>query len=535
MTLRFITTDQTNTSIGGEIINSLGSPNLTVGTGDEVIVFENVTLAADGSLLDVTGLDDFDMIMNGDGFAGSNAFRIDYSSSLGEWDFEVSLSIGNDATITTNTNLSFFGVLATGSTYLQDGSEFRFNNAGTTTAMQGRGFEFQTIVDVQAANSGTVTVGEGPGFVFESIVNADFTNTGTIISVQNSNLIAGNHLTATVAFNSFVENVQFVNTGTVTGNAASLISGASVSENITNTGTLAGDVYTSAAVGGTLINSGQILGDLFTQNGDDVINNTGSIVGNVFLEEDDDFFSNAGGGTVSGVIEGFDGEDTIIGGIGADEIDGGDDNDVLRGAAGDDLIFGGEGEDTISGGDGDDTIEGDAGNEDIFGGAGEDSILGGKGTDNLRGNGGSDYIDGGDELDLLRGGDGNDTLIGGEGNDTLNGGAGDDEITAGLGKDVMRGNRGEDVFIFTDALDSTTSAVDRIRDFQSGQDLIDLSAIATFDFIGSAAFSGTGAEVRFQTTGSGLRFDVDVDGDGSADMRVNMNNISVLTVEDFIL
>ncbi|MEP3946018.1 M10 family metallopeptidase C-terminal domain-containing protein [Ascidiaceihabitans sp.] len=225
MTLRVINTDQANTSIGGEIINSIGSPNVLVGTGDEVIVFEDVTLAADRSLVDVTALDDFDLIMNGDGFAGSNAFRIDCSSSLGEWDFEVSVSIGND------------------------------------------------------------------------------------------------------------------------------------------------------------------------------------------------------------------------------------------------------------------------------------------------------------------------TLIGGEGNDTLNGGAGDDEITAGLGKDVMRGNRGEDVFIITEALGSTTSAVDRIRDFQSGQDLIDLSAIATFDFIGSAAFSGTGAEVRFQTTGSGLRFDVDMDGDGdgSADMRVNMNNISVLTTEDFIL
>ncbi|MEP3946017.1 M10 family metallopeptidase C-terminal domain-containing protein [Ascidiaceihabitans sp.] len=537
MTLRIISTSQVNTSVGGEIVNNLGSPNFTVASGDEVVVFDNVTLAADGSLVDVSNLDDFDMVMNGDGFAGSNAFRMDYQSNLGTYDFEISLNIGDEATITSNVNLGFFGVLSSGLSLLQDGSEFRFDNAGTAKALQGRGFEMQSIAEVQASNSGTVTAGQGPAFLFENIMFADFINTGTAINTANSPTGVGSHLGAAVAFNSQVLNVQFTNTGTVSGNVLSLVSEATTSENIVNAGTLSGDVFTSFFTNAIseFTNSGQILGMLDTRNGDDVVNNTGLITGDVELGENDDFFSNAGGGTVAGVINGDMGNDTIIGGTGADEIDGGDDADLIYGADGSDLIMGGVGEDTIYGDAGGDDLSGNEGIDIIYGGADSDTLSGGDDNDFLFGGIGDDSLNGNNNDDLLRGDAGDDTLSGGGGGDRLFGGSGDDLIIGGAGRDVMRGEAGADTFVYTSATDSTTAAADRIRDFETGLDRIDLSEVEDFVFVGDNAFSGTGAEVRFQTTSSGLRFEMDVDGNGTVDMRVNMNNVSTMTVDDFIL
>ncbi len=83
--------------------------------------------------------------------------------------------------------------------------------------------------------------------------------------------------------------------------------------------------------------------------------------------------------------------------------------------------------------------------------------------------------------------------------------------------------------------DSSTAAADRIRDFEQGLDRIDISEVGDFVFIADSAFSGTQAEVRFQTTSAGLRFEMNVDGNGTVDMRVNMNNASTLTQDDFIL
>ncbi len=128
------------------------------------------------------------------------------------------------------------------------------------------------------------------------------------------------------------------------------------------------------------------------------------------------------------------------------------DNDHIDGHGGDDRIDGGlDGADWLSGGHGDDVII---------------SSYGGEG----------DLLDGGDNDDYLYGRDGNDILIGGTGDDYLSGGAGNDILIGGSqddhhadGSDVMIGGAGEDLFV----LDS--SSVDRIQDFQSSEDAIDLS------------------------------------------------------------
>lgn len=83
----------------------------------------------------------------------------------------------------------------------------------------------------------------------------------------------------------------------------------------------------------------------------------------------------------------------------------------------------------------------------------DDTAIGGVGSDTLRGMGGADRLDGGGGNDRLRGGGGADRLDGGGADDVLSGGAGADE------------------FIFT------AGGKDRLLDFDSKEDSLDLSAL----------------------------------------------------------
>lgn len=126
------------------------------------------------------------------------------------------------------------------------------------------------------------------------------------------------------------------------------------------------------------------------------------------------------------LIDGGDGDDTILGGHFRDRLNGGEGNDS---------ILGGDGRDEIYGGDGDDTLWTSAGpvarfgfNEIVYGGAGNDRI---HGRGRLSGDDGDDRIWGSDSADTLKGGDGDDTLISGNGPDKSYGGGGNDMFVAG--------------------------------------------------------------------------------------------------------
>ncbi len=204
------------------------------------------------------------------------------------------------------------------------------------------------------------------------------------------------------------------------------------------------------------------------------------------------------------VINGGDGNDTLIGGSDADSIDGGGGNDSILGQSGEDTIVGSDGNDTMLGGMGRDSLVGGIGNDringqggadTITGGLGDDCLVGGDGIDcltesgdvnftlrptTLRGLGtdrlaqfekslltggdsanvldastsnmqvtliggsGNDVLKGGSRSDSLNGGDGSDTLIGLDGHDSLTGGAGNDLLTGGNGNDVLNGDTGSD-------------------------------------------------------------------------------------------
>ncbi|WP_428839111.1 serralysin family metalloprotease [Pseudomonas azotoformans] len=75
------------------------------------------------------------------------------------------------------------------------------------------------------------------------------------------------------------------------------------------------------------------------------------------------------------------------------------------------------------------------------------------------------------------GGVGNDWMLGNSAANSLKGGPGDDVIDGGAGQDELWGGSGKDVFLFSDASHSTPDAPDRIMDFRSGEDKIDVSSV----------------------------------------------------------
>lgn len=104
-----------------------------------------------------------------------------------------------------------------------------------------------------------------------------------------------------------------------------------------------------------------------------------------------------------------------------------------------------------------------------------------EGTDVVAGGAGDDLLEGGGGDDTLAGGDGGDVLIGGDGADTLVGGAGDDTLIGGAGADTFVLGR--------EAFDMGWPEM--VADFGNG-DLLDLSGLAGFTFIGTDPFTGTG-------------------------------------------
>ncbi|MCW9044402.1 MAG: DUF4114 domain-containing protein [Pseudopelagicola sp.] len=278
-------------------------------------------------------------------------------------------------------------------------------------------------------------------------------------------------------------------------------------------------------------------------------------------------------------ISGGDGFDTIFGELGDDTIDGDDGDDFIIGGSGGDVISGGDGVDFIMGdvivdddleaslepvgdllgfeipplellfaslvddlaeespilaaqleavlelgtdfsdpvGNFDDVIYGNCGADIIFAGYGQDTVYGGAGRD------------------IVFGGDDNDLLMGGFAEDIIDGGMGDDTIDGGAGLDVLSGGEGQDTFRFSlydapeDESSEATSAAedtarDRIIDFSGDagdNDKIDLSSFAT-TFIGTAAFSGTAGEVRYDADGDDALIYVDANGNGLADFSLQL-------------
>jgi Ca2+-binding RTX toxin-like protein len=80
-------------------------------------------------------------------------------------------------------------------------------------------------------------------------------------------------------------------------------------------------------------------------------------------------------------VDGRDGSDVIIVGIGNDTVFGANGDDYLDGGTGNDLLVGNLGDDTLKGGDGIDTLKANEGNDKLYGGGKGDILIGGQGLD----------------------------------------------------------------------------------------------------------------------------------------------------------
>lgn len=207
--------------------------------------------------------------------------------------------------------------------------------------------------------------------------------------------------------------------------------------------------------------------------------------------------------------------------------------------------------------------------------------------DTITGGWTDDRLDGGTDADLLCGRGGNDVLYGdgyapgipgnGQapalyigGNDTLRGGGGDDWLSGGHGADLLVGGNGADVFSFGSHVPFNTNNItpdifvldtgvgegarDVILDFAQGEDVIDLSLLLSLEyrflnvdesyaFIGTAAFTGDRAQVRYVVDGD--RTIVQIDGaayssgavlgvDGIVDAEFELSGAHALEARDFI-
>lgn len=231
-------------------------------------------------------------------------------------------------------------------------------------------------------------------------------------------------------------------------------------------------------------------------------------------------FENAIGTEFEDRLSGTEGSNTIWGGASRDVIKGKNGDDILHGGSGNDKVISGSGDDILTGGDGNDILAGLAGDDVLEGGLGEDSLYGGRdsdilsggfGDDTLRGNRGNDTVNGSSGDDNINGGGGNDVLHGNADNDYLAGGGGIDRLDGGLGDDIMIGGRTraeggdgfEDVFVF--GIDGADAGDDKIRDFELGVDMIDLSKLnlSSYDDVVAASTDFTsGVLLSFGDSGS---------------------------------
>lgn len=176
---------------------------------------------------------------------------------------------------------------------------------------------------------------------------------------------------------------------------------------------------------------------------------------------------------------------------------------------------------SVIGSDYNDTIEGSSANNTITGGDGDDTLYGYDGND------------------TISGGAGADTIYGGDGSDTINGNGGADIIYASLGVDMLTGGVGADSFRFNLSACTGVGSGNRdiITDFSQAQgDVLAFNGeLSGLTFIGTKAFSGKAAQIRYSTGGGNTIVAGDTNADGSADFEVQLTGTYTLTGSDFAL
>ena len=168
----------------------------------------------------------------------------------------------------------------------------------------------------------------------------------------------------------------------------------------------------------------------------------------------------------------------------------------------------------------------------------------------INGSSGTDVIKAAHTTNTILGGAGTDQIRGGNLADTIDGGGDGDKIIGFGGADFLTGGSGNDQFRYLFATDSGTgAAADRITDFVSGSDKFDFRLLDSdpgtagvqiygLSYIGATGFHAAGgAEIRYATAGADLRVELDLNGDGLADMHILLSGLGGQTLSsgDFLI
>jgi Ca2+-binding RTX toxin-like protein len=202
-------------------------------------------------------------------------------------------------------------------------------------------------------NEGMMASDSGHGIAIEG-AGANIFNSGDLYAYLNGIWVSGSNAHSVTIRNSgeirgdangihlqFAQNAApaIVNSGVITGRANSIVATDGDRLNVTNTGTLDGDVIaTSAGLADSVKNDGQIFGDVWLGSGIDEYRGTGIVSGIVFGQSGND------------TLQGGSFADRFNGGSEADTLTGNGGNDILNGTSGNDKLFGGLGIDNLSGG-----------------------------------------------------------------------------------------------------------------------------------------------------------------------------------------
>ncbi len=172
------------------------------------------------------------------------------------------------------------------------------------------------------------------------------------------------------------------------------------------------------------------------------------------------------------------------------------------------------------------------------------ATVGTTGDDILNGTAAADIIYGQLGDDEIDGGGGNDTIFGGGDRDTLSGGIGNDILSGGADSDDLIGGAGADIFRYYLVTESTLADSDKIKDFKGSEgDKIDLSLIdANYldgennAFVISSSFTMVAGQLVISSSSSGVYWARgDVNGDGIADLQIEVRSSVALTANDFML
>ncbi|MGP6089380.1 hypothetical protein [Antarctobacter jejuensis] len=287
------------------------------------------------------------------------------------------------------------------------------------------------------------------------------------------------------------------------------------------------------------LNTGEAAGDTYV----DVENVLGSAFGDILR-------GNASANQLNGdngndTLTGRDGDDTLIGGLGADRLIGGADSDTASYAGAAAAVIADLQIPGLNAGEaaGDTYVDVENLQGSVFGdilrGDGSGNVLhGNNGADKLIGRNGNDTLFGQDGADTLEGGLGNDALNGNNGTDVLRGREGEDTLMGGANLDFLTGGADADTFLFQSLGDAGSGvARDQILDFQSGLDIIDLSALSagTLTFVGTGPFTAADQVRLFETPSGSTIVQINTDATLSPDAEIRVANVIGLTAADFVL